>query len=78
MVDDSFLLVPMTLFFLYVLFLVARVSLLITIWFLQVGEFEDGCGTQGWGIWNRLRGLLPRRLTVPRSCVCRLADDACD
>ena len=42
MVDDSFLLVPMTLFFLYVLFLVARVSLLITIWLLQVGEFEDG------------------------------------
>eukprot|EP00076_Gallus_gallus_P014144 XP_015132858.1 uncharacterized protein LOC101752313 [Gallus gallus] len=38
MVDDSFLLVPMTLFFLYVLFLVARVSLLITIWFLQAGR----------------------------------------
>ena len=48
----------------YGLFLVAGVFLLRTLWHLQVGEFEDGviwgCGTQGWGIWNRLRWLLPR------------------
>ena len=76
MVDNSILLVPTYHFFLDGLFLVAGVFLLHTLWHLLVGVFEDGViwgwGTQGWGIWNRLRWLLPRaslcHVHVPAGC----------
>lgn len=81
MVNDSVLLVPITLFFLYgCLLLVAVIFLLTIIQNLKVRKFEDGvilgCGTWDRGIWHPLCGLHPRSLTVPCSCTRRLANGA--